>query len=193
MVNIVEKIIDTYHIRKLFFNVLCLEVRSLKILKWMTAIVKHLIKIWIFNSGSMLFQNMGDLVSTNSDDDIWKICHTFNDVINTGLCDLKSKNEYINIWLVPINMIKDTYQVYFFQSNNEISCRRNQIILVNSWLTSTIDFLNSRLLGFLEEMEAQDICEWLKNESGKPFEESVLTAIEGKHKWTCLVLHAVAT
>lgn len=42
----------------------------------------------------------------------------------------------------------------------------------------------------LEEMEAQDICEWLKNESGKPFEESVLTAIEGKHKLTCLVLHA---
>ena len=42
----------------------------------------------------------------------------------------------------------------------------------------------------LEEIEAQDICEWLKNESGKPFEESVLTAIEGKHKLTCLVLHA---
>ena len=28
MVNIVEKIIDTYHIRKLIFNVLCLEVRT---------------------------------------------------------------------------------------------------------------------------------------------------------------------
>lgn len=31
----------------------------------------------------------------------------------------------------------------------------------------------------LELMDTQDICEWLKRKSGKPFDEQILTAIKG--------------
>ena len=31
----------------------------------------------------------------------------------------------------------------------------------------------------LEEMTTSEVCDWLKKKSGKPFEESVLTALIG--------------
>lgn len=34
----------------------------------------------------------------------------------------------------------------------------------------------------VERMSVKEICDWLKFKSGKVFEESVLTAIEGKFK-----------